>query len=1654
MKHLASITAFLWCLSLFSSMQAHELNGGGVVAPTWFGAASGIAAAPSEGSGRAALMATSFAPFKPKVRFYWDEAYFYEESDGFPDRSLMPNLMVGITAWNQQVPMPTSYFASTANGGMRNYWRIPLVSVPAATPYEINSTQFLRGAIALASNGIPIFNPANNTGRYSYDIGELDAYGGHSGMADDYHYHIAPTHLTSVLGDAKPLAWVLDGYPMYGYVEPDGSPLQALDACGGHNHGVWGYHYHARGTLSAGTWTPTMPFMNTKFYGTVTYSGGQVDPQPVVNPMRSERADGIGYQAQPISGIVTITAFLNPVALKTNGSGDLLQDTSEGAIALEDNYLMRYTHNGTSYDQCWKMDRAAGTLKVTWRLPAGVKTSSSSYPITTAASTTTTTYTPTSTSRLKAYAMAGSSMLAIPDTSQASDTTPTRGEDSDYSLHQQSFTDNHNETITDNVTGLMWQKTDSGECTWPAAIAAAGSLNTGGYKDWRLPTPSELFSLFNHNNSGPALDTAYFPNNSEGAAEYWWSSDAYGSSTTNVWCANSGGGLGGKPKRETMSEGGTLRYHARYVRGAKPTDGHNYLNNGDGTVTDLDTSLMWAQVPSASLSWENALAYAESLSVAGYTDWRLPNIKELQTLTDYTLASATSTTGMLPSINRVLFPAATATAYWSSTSVAGHSAEAWLVEFGINNAVSPPRGSQGIVSYEGKTSGYPVFAVRTTRVISQIGVSYSGSNLADNASTLSFNNVGYGQSALKALTIRNNGSTSLTLIRAGIDGANASSFVLGEFGSPYLSAGSSTTLPVTFTAASAGSKTAMLRIYSSDSSVGAAFDIALSGTPYIAVPTVTNAWAVPGTFSSSGGAIVNATVGASPGATVASVTGSYFDGGQSTKPAFSETMAATAPTGQTGWTGAGTEKTWSVVTEGPPDSFSQTTAANQGSGNIYGLKVEKCGSTLASNMLTSSSSISAAGASGYVEFRIATADLSAGNGWTFQLSTDAGNTWNTRLSELAGSNHPSTLYHYTLTAGELVNTLKMRFQFSGSDPAPPARPSKFYLDDITVVTTTDNAATSLTLYDDGQHGDGASNDGIYGGFVANGILSGSASYRISAADSNAGTTSITASVSAAPTALSTGSQAISWAGGTYSLGVVSSVPWTLSNLPEWASADQTSGASANVTITVSENNAPTSRSATIRFNSIEHVLTQSAKSYETIVGGSFVFTVPGAKEGATYSASNLPPGVRLNSLTGVLSGTPVKAGDYAVGVSTVVGGFVDSTATYNIKVLPLSSGVIGTFFGFIEREEILNSNLGGAVQLTVTPTGACTGRVVSGNLFTAFKGQLTADPLSPTMASLFIPLPKFGDGVGLDMVFDGNTQRISGGLTDSYRSGALLGWRTLWSTINRATSFSGLHSFCLNQEDTRVLVPQGYGIGSVTISAVTGFNILLTALADGSRTAASGPLGDGGEAVIYASLNGGKGSIVGSLTIVPGTNAPANNTLNGTATWLKPAAAQSSQAITYAEGFGPATLSIFGGRYSGITSGGRVGGLPASMNNAKISFSKGGLEAESLEFSRSATVFNPSSTGVVNRVTVAAGTISVVLPLMNASTGAFSGSAIIPATQASAARSMTFQGQLVNNGTITKGYGFFLLPQIPTGSQTPTTVPKLSGKVVFEAQAP
>jgi len=236
-----------------------------------------LAAAAVANAANAPQTAKAFLPFT-KLDLRADGEFLYVGSNGLPDH----NMMVGITAWQQQVPLPQPYFDDNA-------WRIPLKPVPAKEPAMIQG-RFLRGAIALAVNGIPIFNPQNNRGEISYEIGELDQWGGHCGRADDYHYHIAPLHLQAQAGKGMPVAYALDGYPVYGLTEPDGTPVANLDECHGHESPN-GYHYHA---------SMKYPYVIGGFHGEVVEAGEQVDPQP--------RAQGVREALTALRG-AKITAF-------------------------------------------------------------------------------------------------------------------------------------------------------------------------------------------------------------------------------------------------------------------------------------------------------------------------------------------------------------------------------------------------------------------------------------------------------------------------------------------------------------------------------------------------------------------------------------------------------------------------------------------------------------------------------------------------------------------------------------------------------------------------------------------------------------------------------------------------------------------------------------------------------------------------------------------------------------------------------------------------------------------------------------------------------------------------------------------------------------------------------------------------------------------------------------------------------------------------------------------------------------------------------------------------------------------------------------------------------------------------------------------------
>jgi hypothetical protein len=250
---------------------------------------------------------------------------------------------------------------------------------------------------------------------------------------------------------------------------------------------------------------------------------------------------------------------------------------------------------------------------------------------------------------------------------------PFFGQDAQYQGLVPTYKDNGDGTVTDLATGLMWQKTPGPKLTWDEAMASVGQFNRerlGGYSDWRLPNIKELYSLILFIGSDPRPDLASSESNvpyldrsvfdfsygdpSKGEriidAQYW-SSTRYVSRTMQgqrtAFGVNfadgriKGYGLEGSPDSSGRRHGKTA--FVRYVRGATGYGVNHFVDNGDGTISDTATGLMWTKDDSGKgLDWEQALRFAQKNKTSGYTDWRLPNAKELQSIVDYTRSPDTS----------------------------------------------------------------------------------------------------------------------------------------------------------------------------------------------------------------------------------------------------------------------------------------------------------------------------------------------------------------------------------------------------------------------------------------------------------------------------------------------------------------------------------------------------------------------------------------------------------------------------------------------------------------------------------------------------------------------------------------------------------------------------------------------------------------------------------------------------------------------------------------------------------------------------------------------------------------------------------------------------------------------------------------------------
>jgi hypothetical protein len=251
------------------------------------------------------------------------------------------------------------------------------------------------------------------------------------------------------------------------------------------------------------------------------------------------------------------------------------------------------------------------------------------------------------------------------------------GQDGAYVIDPIDLTNNGNGTVTDNVTGLIWAGDDSMTViNWfyasgttdadinPTGRDYCGDLKVVGATDWRLPSKKELATLLDYSvpYPGPLSNSLFFP--SMKPAGYWTSTTDPDSDGLMAQNADfSSGVIGGDLKTQFK--------FARCVRGEQTPA--VFTNNGNGTVTDARTKLVWQHYGASLMTWPQALAYCRDLILAKHADWRLPNVKELESLADDSRSR--------PSLDEAFDNSVSNTPYWTSTTDAYQHAYAWNVTF-------------------------------------------------------------------------------------------------------------------------------------------------------------------------------------------------------------------------------------------------------------------------------------------------------------------------------------------------------------------------------------------------------------------------------------------------------------------------------------------------------------------------------------------------------------------------------------------------------------------------------------------------------------------------------------------------------------------------------------------------------------------------------------------------------------------------------------------------------------------------------------------------------------------------------------------------------------------------------------------------------------
>ena len=278
------------------------------------------------------------------------------------------------------------------------------------------------------------------------------------------------------------------------------------------------------------------------------------------------------------------------------------------------------------------------------------------------------------------------------------------------------FTDNTDGTVSDNLTGLMWEwSTNDTLRNWQTALDYCNDSTASGYGDWRMPNINELETLINYEEVSPAgwLNLLAFD---DCKAQPYWSSTTDIDDSTSAYSVN----MSDARIYRIVKTNSNYVLAVRGISSSIPATGvtesqatgddgdlemgvawpsPRFTDNGNNTITDNLTGLMWEQAPADDTeNWANALIEATTvINYGSYNDWRVPNVRELRSLfSNY--AETHQATWLQDEGFNTPFPTAT---FFTSTTLAASTEIAFFIWT-----------SDQEVGTAGKTGGYRLIYVR------------------------------------------------------------------------------------------------------------------------------------------------------------------------------------------------------------------------------------------------------------------------------------------------------------------------------------------------------------------------------------------------------------------------------------------------------------------------------------------------------------------------------------------------------------------------------------------------------------------------------------------------------------------------------------------------------------------------------------------------------------------------------------------------------------------------------------------------------------------------------------------------------------------------------------------------------------------------------